>query len=69
LLTVLAAVVFLVFLAIVLSSEVIVTDGENLSYSKLPICPTVSEVKHYLSKLWRSLLYKYYLLFLTSSVL
>jgi hypothetical protein len=30
--SVLAAVVFLVFLAIILSSKVIVTDGENLSY-------------------------------------
>ena len=31
--TVFAAVVFLVFLAIVLSSDVIVSDGENLPYS------------------------------------
>jgi len=33
-----------VFLAIVLSSEVIVTDGENLSYFWLLICPIVSDV-------------------------
>jgi hypothetical protein len=41
--TVFAAVVFLVFLAIVSSSKTIVTDGENLSYFWLPICPIVSD--------------------------
>jgi hypothetical protein len=41
----LATVAFLIFLAIALPSEVIVTDGENLSYSWLLICPIVSEVK------------------------
>jgi len=41
---VLVAVLFLVFLAIISSSEVIVTDGENLSYFILPICPTVYDV-------------------------
>jgi hypothetical protein len=43
LITVLAAVGFLVFLAIVLSAEIIVADGENLSYFWLLICPTYSE--------------------------
>ena len=42
--TVLTAVVFLVFLAIALSSKSIVADGENLSYLLLPICPIVSDV-------------------------
>ncbi len=42
--TVWVAVVFLVFLTIVLSSKTIVTSSDNLSYSLLPICPTVSEV-------------------------
>ena len=44
--TVLAADVVLLILAIVLSSHVFVTDGENLSYSWLLISPTVSDVKH-----------------------
>jgi hypothetical protein len=40
----LAAVVLLVFLAVVSPSEDIVFEGEYLSCPKLPICLTVSEV-------------------------
>ena len=43
--TVLDAEVFVVFFAIVYSSDVILSDGESLPYSLLPICPTDSEVR------------------------
>jgi hypothetical protein len=48
--TMLEAVGFLVFLAIVSSHKAIVTDGENLPSPWLPICPIVSDVTQ--KKLW-----------------